>query len=185
MTSCSETRRRSWLASRQRLQDSRRQARLSPDGELVPLADQDRALRDTGAIDEGLQMLARVEAQRRPGPDQLQAAIAAGHPESSDPAVIEAAYDALLRFDASPVARLNHAVAVAQAGDIRRGLELIDAIEGLNEYRHFHSARADLLRRAGLLADANAAYRAAIALSDDGPERRFLVRRLREIASSA
>ncbi len=160
------------------LQDSRRDARLSPDGELVLLADQDRSLWDRAAIDEGLRMLARAEAQRRPGVYQLQAAIAAGHAQGSDAATLVAAYEALLRLDGSPVARLNHGVAVALAGDVGDGLALIEAVPGLDGYRHFHSACADLLRRLGREAEAREAYRRALELTEDGPERRFLERRL-------
>ena len=126
-------------------------------------------------------MLERAESLRRPGPYQLQAAIAAGHAQGSDPAVLAAAYEALLELDPSPVARLNHAVAVALAGEPDRGLALVDGLDGLDEYRHFHSARADLLRRLGRSADAEAAYLRALELTDDGPEKRFLERRLREI----
>ncbi|MEO5634741.1 RNA polymerase sigma factor [Gaiella sp.] len=160
------------------LQDSRRDARLSPNGELVLLADQDRALWDRAAIDEGLRMLARAEAQRRPGVYQLQAAIAAGHAQGSDARTVVAAYEALLRLDGSPVTRLNHAVAVALAGEVEDGLALIEAIPGLDSYRHFHSARADLLRRLGRDAEAREAYRRALTLTEDGPEQRFLERRL-------
>lgn len=164
------------------LQDSRRDARLSTDGELVLLADQDRSLWDGRAIDEGLRMLARAEAQRRPGPYQLQAAIAAGHAQGSDAATLALAYEALLRLDRSPVARLNHAVAVALAGDVEQGLALIEAVPGLAGYRHYHSARADLLRRLGRDCDARVAYLRALELTDDGPERRFLERRLADTA---
>ena len=165
------------------LQDSRRDARLSAAGELVLLADQDRSLWDARAIDEGLRMLDRAEAQRRPGPYQLQAAIAAGHAQGSDAATIAAAYEALLRVDCSPVVRLNHAVAVALAGDVDRGLALVDTLDGLDGYRHFHAARADLLRRAGRLAEAQVAYEHAIALTGDGPERLFLERRASELTA--
>jgi RNA polymerase sigma-70 factor (ECF subfamily) len=167
------------------LQDSRRDARLSADGELVLLADQDRGLWDTRAIDEGLRMLERAEALRRPGPYQLQAAIAAGHAQGSDPATLAAAYEALLRLDGSPVTRLNHAVAVALAGDVERGLSLLEAIPGLAGYRHFHSARADLLRRLGRTEEARDAYLQALQLTEDGPEQRFLDRRLGETAGGA
>jgi len=160
------------------LQDSRRDSRLSPDGELVILADQDRTLWDTAAIDEGLRMLARAESQRRPGVYQLQAAIAAGHAQESDAATLVAAYEALLRLDSSPVTRLNHGVSVALGGDVEEGLSLIEAIPGLDGYRHFHSARADLLRRLGRDNEAREAYRRALALTEDGPEQRFLERRL-------
>jgi len=162
------------------LQDSRRDARLSADGELVLLADQDRRLWDLLEIGEGLRMLARAEALRRPGPYQLQAAIAAGHAQGSDPVTLVAAYEALLRIDESPVAQLNHAVAVALAGDVEKGLTLTDTIPGLGDYRHFHSARADLLRRLGRTDEAGDAYRRALELTEDGPERRFLERRLGE-----
>jgi RNA polymerase sigma-70 factor (ECF subfamily) len=167
------------------LQDSRRDARLSADGELVLLADQDRGLWDAQEIDEGLRMLERSEALRRPGPYQLQAAIAAGHAQGSDPALLEAAYEALLHLDGTPVARLNHAVAVALAGDVERGLELVEDVPGLGEYRHYHSARADLLRRLDRTAEAHDAYLRALALTEDGPERRFLERRLVETAAES
>jgi RNA polymerase sigma-70 factor (ECF subfamily) len=127
-------------------------------------------------------MLEHAETLRQPGACQLQAAIAAGHAQGSSPQTLAAAYEALLRIDQSPVARLNHAVAVALAGDAERGLELVDGIGGLDGYRHFHAARADLLRRLGRLEEAHVAYARAVALTDDGPERRFLERRLGEIA---
>ena len=136
-------------------------------------------------IDEGLRMLERAEAFRRPGLYQLQAAIAAGHAQGSDPATVVAAYEALLQLDGTPVARLNHAAAVALAGDVEEGVRLIDAIEGLDEYRHYHSARADLLRRLGRSEEAAGAYRRALELTDDGPEKRFLEGRLGEIAVNA
>jgi len=166
------------------LQDSRREARLSAEGELVLLADQDRTLWDTRAIDEGLRMLARANALRRPGIYQVQAEIAAGHAQGSDAATIAFAYDALLRLDRSPVARLNHAVAVALAGDLERGLSLVEAVEGLADYRHYHAARADLLRRLGRGSEARRAYAQALKLTEDGPERRFLERRLSEASAS-
>jgi RNA polymerase sigma-70 factor (ECF subfamily) len=162
------------------LQDSRRDARVTPDGDLVLLADQDRALWDPRAIDEGLRMLDRASAQRRPGPYQLQAAIAAGHAQGSDPEMLVTAYEALLQLDDSPVARLNHAVAVALAGDMEQGLALIEEIPGLTGYRHYHSARADLLRRLGRTTEARGAYLRALSLAEDGPEKRFLERRLSE-----
>jgi RNA polymerase sigma-70 factor (ECF subfamily) len=123
-------------------------------------------------------MLERAEAQRRPGPYQLQAAIAAGHAQGSDGAALVAAYEALLRVDGSPVTRLNHAVAVALAGDVGEGLALIDGIQGLDGYRHYHAARADLLRRLGQDDEAREAYARALELTEDGPEKRFLERRL-------
>ena len=165
------------------LQDSRRDARLGADGDLVLLADQDRSLWDREEIEEGLRVLRRAEALRRPGPYQLQAAIAAGHADGAKPGVIAGVYAALLRLDPSPVVRLNHAVAVALAGDVEGGLALIDGIEGLDGYSYLPAARADLLRRLGRSRDAAASYREALALTDNAPERRFLERRLREVGS--
>jgi RNA polymerase sigma-70 factor (ECF subfamily) len=165
------------------LQDARREARVGPDGELILLADQDRTLWDRRAIDEGLRVLRRAEAHRRPGRYQLQAAIAAGHAEGTDPRTIAAVYDALLEIDPSPVVRLNRAVAVALAGDVGRGLDLIDGLEELEGYAYLHAARADLLRRLGRSDEAAESYRSALALTDNVTERRFLERRLREVES--
>ena len=163
------------------LQDSRRDARVGPDGDLVLLADQDRSLWDSAEIEEGLRVLRRAEGLRRPGPYQLQAAIAAGHAEGADATTIAAVYEALERLDPSPVVRLNRAVAVALAGDVETGLRMIDGIEGLDGYGYLPAARADLLRRLGRPDDAAASYREALALTDNVPERRFLERRLREV----
>ena len=163
------------------LQDSRRNARVGPDGELVLLPDQDRTLWDRRAIDEGLRVLRRAQAHGRPGRYQLQAAIAAGHAEGTDPGTIAAVYDDLLALDPSPVVRLNRAVAIALAGDVQRGLESLDELEELDGYSYLHAARADLLRRQGRHDEAAASYRAALTLTDNAPERRFLQRRLREV----
>ena len=165
------------------LQDSRRDARVGPDGELVLLADQDRSLWDAAEIEEGLRVLRRAEAFRRPGPYQLQAAIAAGHAEGADAATIVAVYDALVQLDPSPVARLNRAVAIALAGDVEAGLELVDELDELEGYGYLHAARADLLRRLGRADEAAGSYRNALALTENVTERRFLERRLREIES--
>ena len=162
------------------LQDSRRDARLSADGELVLLADQDRGLWDRGAIDEGLRMLERAEAQRRPGAYQLQAAIAAGHAQGSDP---ERSWRPTRRCFAStarPWRASTTALPWPSRETSRRGSRSSDGLAGLDGYRHFHSARADLLRRLGRGAEARAAYMRALELTEDGPERRFLERRLGE-----
>jgi len=164
------------------LQDSRRAARIGADGELVLLADQDRSRWDRSRIDEGLRVLRRAEAQRRPGPYQLQAAIAAGHAEGADAATIAAVYELLERIDPSPVVRLNRAVALALAGEVEAGLALIDGIEGLDDYAYLHSARADLLRRLDRHDEAAAAYTRALDLTDNARERAFLERRLVEVA---
>ena len=167
------------------LQDSRREARSGTDGELVLLADQDRTLWDRAAIDEGLRVLDRAEAMRRPGPYQLQAAIAAGHAEGTDPSVIAVLYGALEQFEPTPVVRLNRAVATALAGDVEGGLALLDGLEGLDGYSYLPAARADLLRRLGRSEEAAAAYREALALTENAAERRFLARRLEEVAAAA
>ena len=165
------------------LQDSRRAARIGADGELVLLADQDRSRWDRSRIDEGLRVLRRAEAQRRPGPYQLQAAIAAGHAEGADAATIAAVYELLERIDPSPVVRLNRAVALALAGEVEAGLALIDGIEGLDDYAYLHSARADLLRRLDRHDEAAAAYTRALELTDNARERAFLERRLVEVSA--
>jgi RNA polymerase sigma-70 factor, ECF subfamily len=165
------------------LHDSRREARHGADGELILLEDQDRSLWDRARIDEGLRVLARAYALRRPGPYQLQAAIAAAHAQGESWLVIAAAYDALVALEPSPVVELNRAVAYAFAEGPERGLELIDAIEGLDEYHFKPAARADLFRRLGRREEAAAAYRDALALEMNAADRRFLEQRLREVAT--
>ncbi len=163
------------------LQDSRRDARVTAAGELVLLADQDRALWDEARIDEGLRALERALRMRRPGPYQVQAAIAAGHVQGSPPTVIAAAYEELARLDPSPVVLLNRAVAVALAGALDDGLALLDELK-LDGYAYFHAARADLLRRAGRFAAAAVEYRHALELTENEAEQRFLRARLAETA---
>ena len=167
------------------LQNSRRDARIGEDGELVLLSDQDRSRWDRASVDEGLRMLRRAEAMRRPGPYQLQAVIAAGHALDADPATIAEAFAVLERFDPSPVVRLNRAIAVALAGDVEDGLAMLDEIAALDDYPYLPAARADLLRRLGRAAEAAVAYRAALVLTDNEPERRFLERRLAEVSPAA
>jgi RNA polymerase sigma-70 factor, ECF subfamily len=160
------------------LHDSRRHARLAG-GDLVLLEDQDRWLWDEDEITEGRGFVEAALSRRRPGPYQLQAAIAACHTgEESDWPQIVLLYDELLRLQPSPVIELNRAVAVAMAGEPRAGLAAIDELEGLDGYLHFHSARADLLRRLGRADEARAAYERALALGPNEAERRFLERRL-------
>jgi RNA polymerase sigma-70 factor (ECF subfamily) len=164
------------------LQDSRRAARVGADGEIVLLEDQDRSLWNRPRIDEGLRMLERAVSLRRPGPYQLQAAIAAAHAEDRPRAEIVALYEALSAIDPSPVVRLNHAVAVALAGDLDGGLELLDEIDGLDGYHLLHAARADLYRRLDRRAEAAGAYRRALELTTSDSESRFLERRLAEVS---
>ena len=168
------------------LHDSRREARAGPDSELVLLEDQDRRLWNRERIDEGLRVLDRALALRRPGPYQLQAAIAALHaqaetPDDTDWQQIAMLYAELERMTASPVVSLNRAVAVAMADGYEQGLELMDGLP-LDGYHLYHSARADLLRRLERHAEAATAYRRALELTESEPERRFLARRLAEVS---
>ena len=171
------------------LQESRRAARTSPTGDLILLEDQDRSLWNRNQIAEGLSLVERALTSRRFGPYTLQAAIASVHAEApnaaaTDWAQIVALYDVLTRADPSPVVELNRAVAVAMRSGPLAGLTLIDAILArgdLADYHLAHSARADLCRRLGRTADARAAYKQALALTQQEPERRFLARRLAEL----
>jgi RNA polymerase sigma-70 factor (ECF subfamily) len=164
------------------LQDSRRAARVGPQGELVLLEDQDRSLWSTGRIDEGLRVLERALSLRRPGPYQLQAAIAAAHAEHRPWEEIVVLYDRLLVVDPSPVVRLNRAVAVALSGRLEDGLALVDELDGLSGYHLFHVARADLLRRLERPVESAAEYRTALELTANEAERGFLERRLAEVS---
>jgi RNA polymerase sigma-70 factor (ECF subfamily) len=164
------------------LQDSRRAARVGAEGEIVLLEDQDRSLWDEARIAEGLRVLDRAVSFRRPGSYQLQAAIAAAHAEDRPKEEIAAFYDALATLDPSPVVLLNRAVAVALAGDVDRGLELIDELGSLEDYYLLHAARADLCRRLGRRDDAAAAYRRALELTANETETRYLERRLAEVS---
>jgi RNA polymerase sigma-70 factor, ECF subfamily len=162
------------------LQDSRRDARTGPGGELVLLEDQDRRLWDRGEIDEGIEIVRGLPA----GPYALQAAIAAEHAGAAHASEtnwrrIAELYGALAQAAPSPVVELNRAVAVAMAHGPERGLELVDGLGGeLDGYQHFHAARADLLRRLGRSEEAADAYRRAAALAANPVERSFLERRL-------
>jgi RNA polymerase sigma-70 factor (ECF subfamily) len=163
------------------LQDSRRAARVADDT-IVLLEDQDRWLWDEGEIGVGKAALDRAIALRRPGPYQLQAAIAALHTEDeTDWRQIAILYNELLRYTPSPVVELNRAVAVAMAEGPDRGLELMDGLP-LDRYHLFHAARGELLRRLERRDEAADAYRRALALAEREPERRHLERRLAEIA---
>ena len=155
------------------LQDARREARISRDGELVLLADQDRSRWDESAIEQGRRALDRAVALRRPGPYQLQAAIASLHFElETNWNEIALLYERLLELTPTPVVALNHAVAVAMASGPEAGLALLDAISGLEDYYLWHAARADFLRRLGRPAEAE--YERAIALAPSTAEREFL-----------
>jgi RNA polymerase sigma-70 factor (ECF subfamily) len=172
------------------LQESRRDARTTPDGDLVLLDDQDRSRWNRDYIAEGSALVARALSSRRFGPYTLQAAIAAVHAEAPNPAAtdwgqIVALYDLLVQAAPSPVVELNRAVAVAMRDGPLAGLALIDAILGrgdLEKYHLAHAARADLCRRLGRTADARTSYERALALTQQEPEQRFLTRRLAELA---
>jgi RNA polymerase sigma-70 factor (ECF subfamily) len=168
------------------LQDSRRDARVGPEGELVLLEDQERTLWDAEEIDEGVRLIARAMRLGSAGPYLLQAAIAAEHARAAsaaetDWARIAALYGALVEAHPSPVVELNRAVALAMAEGPERGLDLVEPLsDQLDGYYLLHTTRADLLRRLGRDADAAAAYRRALELAGNPVERSFLERRLRE-----
>jgi RNA polymerase sigma-70 factor, ECF subfamily len=163
------------------LHDSRRDARRR-DGELVLLADQDRALWDRERIRDGRTALERALALRGRGPYVLQAEIASLHArQESDWVQIAALYGELARVSRSPVVQLNRAVAVAHAEGWQEGLREVDRIEGLEDYHYYHAARADLLRRLDRREEARVAYARALELAHAEPERRFLAGRIAEL----
>jgi RNA polymerase sigma-70 factor (ECF subfamily) len=172
------------------LQDARRAARLDGDGDLVNLEDQDRSRWDQSQIKGGRVLLDEALARQRVGPYQLQAAIAACHAQAAeaadtDWAQIAVLYEQLSRLVPSPVVALNRAVAVAMADSPAAGLALVDELAGAGSLAGYHllpATRADLLRRMGRRAEAAASYRQALALSATEPERRYLARRLAEVA---
>ena len=171
------------------LHESRRDARSSPEGELILLDDQDRSRWNRVQIAEGLALVQQALSSRRFGPFTLQAAIAAVHAEApnaaaTDWAQIVGLYDVLVRANPSPVVELNRAVAVAMRDNPSAGLALIDAIldrGDIPDYYLAHSARADLCRRLGKTAEARASYQRALSLAQQEPARRFLQRRLDEL----
>jgi RNA polymerase sigma-70 factor (ECF subfamily) len=172
------------------LHESRRAARTSPEGELILLEDQDRALWNRDQIAEGSALVGRALSSRRFGLYTLQAAIVAVHANApsvsaTDWGQIVGLYDVLLQVDPSPVVELNRAVAVAMRDGPEVGLALIDAILArgdLAEYHLAHAARADLCRRLGRREEARNSYERALSLTQQEPERRFLERRLAELA---
>jgi RNA polymerase sigma-70 factor, ECF subfamily len=171
------------------LHDARRDARLSAEGDLILLEEQDRARWNPAQISEGLALAVTSMRSAEPGPYGIQAAIAAEHSRSAtasntDWQAIGALYGLLARLQPSPVVELNRAVAIAMAEGPARGLDLIDAIEARGELRDYYllwAARADLLRRLARWREAREAYGNAIALVTDEPQRRFLQRRIAEV----
>lgn len=163
------------------LGESRRAARTGPDGELVLLGDQDRSLWDRELIAEGQGLVRRVLHRNRPGPYQIQAAIAAVHSDAATAAdtdwqQIVALYDLLLAATPTPVVALHRAVALAEVDGAAAALEIVDGL-GLDRYHVFHAARADLLRRLGRHSEAITAYDAAAARTENAVERTHLLRR--------
>jgi RNA polymerase sigma-70 factor (ECF subfamily) len=171
------------------LQDSRRAARTSRDGELVLIDDQDRSLWNHAQIAEGGKLVERAILTRRFGPYTVQAAIAAVHAEApsseaTDWEEIVALYDLLLRFAPSPVVELNRAAALSMRDGPAAGLAVVDALLARGELRDYHLAhatRADLLRKLGRKSEARGAYERALVLCRQDQERRFLERRVREL----
>ncbi|MFJ8005227.1 RNA polymerase sigma factor [Streptomyces fagopyri] len=174
------------------LHDSRRDTRVDAAGDLVTLEDQDRTAWDRAAIDEGAALLETALRRGRPGPYQIQAAIAACHTTAvtaggTDWADIAALYGELARLVPSAVVRLNRAVAVGMAEGPEAGLALVTELERTGELHGYHllaATRADLLRRTGRTAEAAEAYARALELVENAAERRFLERRLAECRSA-
>jgi len=171
------------------LQDSRRDARVNDDGELVTLEEQDRSRWDATEIAEGMRLVQAALSLRRVGNYQLQAAIAAVHAEAkhadeTDWRQIVALYGELLRITSSPVVALNHAAAVAMSEDLEQGLRLLEAAGAagaLQNYYLFHGSRADLLRRLNRLDEAVTAYTTALSLTTNVVEQNYIRRRLNEL----
>lgn len=171
------------------LQDSRRYARVDANGELITLEDQHRDLWDKQQIQQGCALVLQALASQRFGPYTLQAAIAAVHAEAksfeqTDWQQIVGLYDVLLQLNNSPVIRLNQAVAIAMSEGAEAGLTLIEALLTQGELNHYHliyAAKADLCRRLQKNDTARLAYQQALALTEQGPEQRFLQRRLDEL----
>lgn len=171
------------------LQESRRGARTSSDGELILLEDQDRSRWNQEQIAEGIALAERALKSGRFGSYTLQAAIASVHaaaptPANTDWAEIVELYNVLLRMNPSPVVALNRAAAVAMRDGPAAGLALIDEILSrgeLGDYHLAHSARAELCRRLGMREEARASYLRALSLTMQGPEKRFIEKRLRAL----
>jgi RNA polymerase sigma-70 factor (ECF subfamily) len=173
------------------LHDARRAGRVGAGGELVPLDRQERTLWDAGVIAEGTDVLERALRRRRPGPYQVQAAVAACHAGAAEAAdtdwpQIAVLYGQLAAMTPSPVVELNRAVAVAMADGPAAGLALVDALDASGALAGYHllpATRADLLRRLGRAEDAAAAYRRALELTAGGAEQDYLRRRLGEVTA--
>ncbi|MDO9456245.1 RNA polymerase sigma factor [Nocardioides sp.] len=170
------------------LTEARRPARISADGTLVPLPEQDRGAWSRPLIQEGHALVRECLATNRPGRYQLMAAINAVHTDAraaadTDWSQIAALYGQLAAIDPSPIVELNRAVAVAELDGPEVGLALVDRLNGsLSGYHPFHATRADLLRRLGRSAESRSAYDAALALIDNPAETAYLTRRRDQLA---
>jgi RNA polymerase sigma-70 factor, ECF subfamily len=170
------------------LHDSRRDARVSDEGELVLLEDQDRSKWKHPQIEEGVRLVEKALLMRRPGSYQVQAAIAAVHAEAATAAdtdwpQIAVLYDQLLHYERTPVIELNRAVAVSFAVSPHEGLRLVEGMAGagaLQQYAPFHLARADIFRRLGRGDETRECYRRALPCAQNEQVRRFIERRLQE-----
>ncbi len=168
------------------LHDARSETRVHDDGTPILLPDQDRTQWDRERITEAVAMLDRAVKLERPGPYQIQAAIAALHAEAASaddtdwPQIAEL-YASLRRWVPTSVVELNHAVAISMAGYPDTALGMIDRIEGLDQYPYLHAAKASLLTDAGRYEEARVAYAAAIELTESETERRFLQERLEDL----
>jgi len=179
------------LLALMQLHESRRPARTSAGGDIVLLPEQDRSLWDRAQIDEATRLVDGVFASRRFGPYTVQAAIAAVHAhartaDETDWAGIVALYDLLMQMTPGPVVELNRAVALSMRDGPRAGAEAIEAILGRGElegYHLAHAARGDMYRRLGDSAQARASYERALTLARQASERRFLERRIAELAA--
>jgi RNA polymerase sigma-70 factor, ECF subfamily len=160
------------------LTESRRTARTGPDGSLITLRDQDRSTWDGRLVDEGQQLVRRCLQRNRPGPYQLQAAVAAvhsdaPHPEDTDWVQIVTLYDQLAMLSPTPVVELNRAVAIAETGDLTTAMRIVDHLD-LDDYYLYHATIGDFLERIGNYEDAATAYRTAASLTSNETERRHL-----------
>lgn len=171
------------------LHESRRSARSNSNGDLILLEDQDRSLWNHDMIKEGVALVENALSSPPVGPYAIQAAISAVHAEAPTPSEtdwseIVGLYGLLMQLNPSPVVELNRAVAVAMRDGAEAGLRLIDDILArgeLSDYHLAHSARAELCRRSGRTGEARSSYERALSLARQGPERRFLERRLNEL----
>ncbi len=174
------------------LHDSRRNARVGAEGELITLEEQDRSRWDRAEMDRGFALVETALRLQNIGPYQLQAAIAAIHAhaanfEQTDWTEVVALYQQLANISPSPVIALNHAVAIAMSEGAARGLTLIDELGStgqLLDYYLFHAARADLLRRLGRGAEAAEAYVRALDLAGNPVEQAYLRRRLAQLKAN-